>query len=383
MQEYSSQIGAIVETIDDIAEQTNLLALNAAIEAARAGEQGRGFAVVADEVRKLAERSGRATKEIATLIGNVQSGTKQMVQAMDVSLQQVEVGSGYAGQAGQALEAILEAANLVTSQVQEIVAAWKDMSQATDDLMSGIDGVSAVIEENTASTEELAASSNEISAAVQNVAAVSEENSAAVQEVSATAEEVSAQVEEMAAASQSLAAIATQLQESVMQFRMTEDTSAEEHIRVLQTCRRAHLAWVQRAEDWLSGRSAIDLKSLVSAEDCTLGKWYHGRGKIEFGHVNDFKALDKPHDKLHMTVQSLVEAYQNGETRRAEAELGLLRQYSETIVRHISNIIQIIESGNTQRDQPDSPAIETPATRHAATREPVAVPVGAGGNGRH
>jgi methyl-accepting chemotaxis protein len=220
MSRRSEQIGAIIETIDDIAAQTNLLALNAAIEAARAGEHGKGFAVVADEVRKLAEKSAAATKEIGGLIQGIQATVAEAVQVMAGSTGEVEAGVARANQSGQALANILAAVEGVARQVEEISGAAGQMSVAAGELVSAVEAVSAVVEENTAATEEMAASSGEVSTAIENIAGISEENSAAVEEVSASAEEVSAQVEEVNASAQSLSQMAQTLQSLVNRFKL-------------------------------------------------------------------------------------------------------------------------------------------------------------------
>ena len=226
--EQSAEIGKIISVIDDIAAQTNLLALNAAIEAARAGEQGRGFAVVADEVRTLAERVTGATKEIASLIEGVQAGVDESVRATEQAGAEVQAGSELTTKSGEALEEIQKAVSGVSNQIEQISAAAEQVSASADEMVKTIATVSEVTEQNMAATEQMTASSDGVKQSMGSVASITEQSSAAAQEMSASSEEVGAQVEEVVASSQSLAQMATSLKETVARFRLDSSEGVEE-----------------------------------------------------------------------------------------------------------------------------------------------------------
>ncbi|MDL4843211.1 methyl-accepting chemotaxis protein [Aquibacillus rhizosphaerae] len=188
----SSEIGQIVELITEIANQTNLLALNAAIEAARAGEHGKGFAVVADEVRKLAEQSGDAAGQISRLIGEIQTESIRAVDSMDAGSKSVEDGLQMVHQTGNSFNEIAKMIEDISSQSQE---------------------VSAIVEQVNAGSEEMVQT-------IETVANVSEQSAANAQNVAASTEEQLGSMEEITASAESLSQMAEELQDLVKRFKI-------------------------------------------------------------------------------------------------------------------------------------------------------------------
>lgn len=281
----ASEIGDIVTVIKDIADQTNLLALNAAIEAARAGEQGRGFAVVADEVRKLAEKTIKATSEISERIGAVQADAGQTAHSMRMASDEVSRANTFIGQLEESLSLINVSVHKVSDQIGQIAAA---------------------VEEQSATSAEIARNIEQ-----------SEKRAHAIDHIT----------HDIMGQTQQLTTLESSLREAAMRFK-----TAESELLILDVAQSDHEAFVKRIEAGVNGHTRIDPAALPDEHRCRFGKWYDNEGKTIIGHLPAFDKMVKPHQRVHALGKEAIIAANGGDAARAKTLLDETARASQEVV---------------------------------------------------
>ena len=323
----SDQIGEIIRVIDDIADQTNLLALNAAIEAARAGEQGRGFAVVADEVRKLAERTTKATKEIAGMIKTIQDDTNGAVASMEEGTGEVDGGIKLADRAGASLEEIVTMIQTLTDMVAHIAVASEQQSSASEQISNNVTAISSVTHETASGVQQIARAAEDLNRLTDSMQHLLDRFK--------VSGETDGDRNAAAASRQRKSRLA--VQENGRLVAHDDHGSSFD----IEGAKQAHFIWRTRIQKLVTGKENVDNNQVISHKDCQLGKWYYGRGQSEFGSDGVFMELGRKHEEMHDMLKKTVTAWNAGRTDEAKVNADHIYTLSNQVVELLDQLSRV------------------------------------------
>ncbi|MBF0108925.1 MAG: nitrate- and nitrite sensing domain-containing protein [Magnetococcales bacterium] len=332
----AQEIGHVVNIIRDIAAQTNMLSLNAAIEAAGAGEAGKGFAVVANEVKDLARQTSEATKMISDKIQEIQDTTKKVAlangeitesidridQSNAVITLAVDEQADSVGAIARSIDEVAHAAGDVTRNARELSQAAEDVARSALSAANGTQDVARLASEAATAADTLAQQSIAIHTGTRTVAqsarTAAESTSNANQRVREVRRQIiliNGSIHHTALLLDSMSIPGKRLLEAVRDLRLTEEPFDVEKIKL------AHLAWLGKLESAVRGRTTLRPEQVASGHECDFGKWYDGDGKARFGAMDSFRKIGPVHHLVHEIAREAIRLTEEGNVAEAEREI--------------------------------------------------------------